>query len=97
MTKGMEAIMAKMDEIRDITLIGVKEVLTMDECSLVTGYSKSALYQFTYANEIPHFKRGKRVFFSKKQVEKWLQENYVPTNKEINDRATTYTVLNERR
>lgn len=84
-------IMAKLEDIRRATLIGSKDTLTLEECAMVTGYSIQSLYSFTSKRLIPHFKRGNYLFFSKQEIEKWLQSNRVPTVEETSSVGTTYT------
>lgn len=87
-----KAIMEELRDIKRATLIGVKDTLTIDECALLTGYSVQTLYTFTSKREIPHFKRGNYLYFSKKEVEEWLKSNPVPTVQQINQTADTYIV-----
>lgn len=94
MSKFSEAVMAKLEDIRRATLIGSKDTLTLEECAMVTGYSIQSLYSFTSKRLIPHFKRGNYLYFSKQEIEKWLQSNRVPTQEELEQQAVTYTALN---
>lgn len=86
-----EAVMSKLDEIRRATLIGSKDTLNLEECAMLTGYSIQSLYTFTSKRIIPHFKRGNYLFFSKQEIEKWLQSNPIPTVDETSYLGTTYT------
>lgn len=91
-----KAIMDKLEDIRRATLIGVKDTLTVDECAMLTGYSKQSLYALTSKRQIPHYKRGNSLYFSKQEVEQWMRCNAVPTLSDTNAEATTYTALNKR-
>lgn len=91
MSDFSEAVMAKLEDIRRATLIGSKDTLTLEECAMVTGYSIQSLYTFTSKRLIPHFKRGNYLFFSKQEIEKWLQSNPIPTVEETSSAGTTYT------
>jgi len=88
-------VMAKLDDIRRATLIGVKDTLTVEECAMLTGYSVQSLYTFTSRRQIPHFKRGNYLYFSKKAVEQWLQSNPVPTTAETSSEASTYVATHK--
>ena len=90
-----KAIMERLDEIKRATLIGVKDSLTIEECAMYTGYSVQSLYTFTSKRMIPHFKRGNCLFFSKRQVEEWLQSNPVPTTQEIGSQASTFVATHK--
>lgn len=91
MSSFNEAVMAKLEDIRRAALIGSKDTLTLEECAMMTGYSTQSLYAFTSKRLIPHFKRGNYLFFSKQEIEKWLQSNRVPTVEETSSIGTTYT------
>lgn len=90
MNEFNKAVMQKLDDIKRATLIGVKDTLTVEECAMLTGYSIQSLYAFTSKRQIPHFKRGNYLYFSKKEVERWLQSNPVPTTAETGSLASTY-------
>lgn len=81
---------AKLDRIEALTLIGVKNVLDIDEAALFTGYSKGHLYRLTSTKQIPHFKKDRKVVFVKSELEAWLTENPVKTGAQIDREATTY-------
>lgn len=91
MSNFNEAVMAKLEDIRRAALIGSKDTLTLEECAMMTGYSTQSLYAFTSKRLIPHFKRGNYLFFSKQEIEQWLQSNRVPTVEETSSIGTTYT------
>lgn len=83
-------VMAKLEDIRRATLIGVKETLTLAECAMLTGYSIPTLYAFTSKRKIPHYKRGNYLYFSKREVEQWLLNSRVPTMEEMDKEASAY-------
>ncbi|MFD2246368.1 helix-turn-helix domain-containing protein [Pontibacter ruber] len=77
-------------------LLSQKTVLNFDEAASYTGLSKSYLYKLTSAAQIPHFKpQGKHIYFSKAEVDQWLQRNPTrPVNEaEIEEQAATYITL----
>ena len=89
----MDEVMAKLEDIRKATLLGVKEILNIEECSMLTGFTVRAIYGMTHYKRIPYSKRGGRLFFSKKKIEQWLSEVETPTDEEISRYAETYTTL----
>lgn len=89
MTEFAEAVMAKLEDIRRAAIIGSKETLNLEECSMLTGLSAQTLYLFTSRREIPHYKRGRTLYFSKKEIEKWMTEYPVKTNDQIRKEAET--------
>lgn len=95
-TNEIQELNTKLDRIERITLIGSKNVLTMDDASLVTGLSKGYLYRLTSTQRIPHYKlNGRNLYFKKSEIEDWLLQNRVSTQSEIESAATTYTVKNK--
>lgn len=73
-----------------MTLLGSKNVLTLDEVAIITGLKKGYIYRLTSEQKIPHYKPGGRVYFKKEEVEEWLLQNRVATMSEIDSKATTY-------
>lgn len=82
----------KIDRLEAITLIGAKNVLDIDEAALFTGYSKGHLYRMTSGRQIPHFKKDRKLFFRKDELEAWLTagDNRVRTVAELGTDAATY-------
>lgn len=79
------------------TIFCTKEVLTSDEAASYMGISKSYLYKLTMTQQVPHYKpMGKCVYFNRKELETWLQQNRCATATEINDKANRYC-MNGRR
>lgn len=82
-----------LEEIRAYSLLGAKNVLTLDEVSILTGLSKSHLYKLTSSKEIPHYRpNGKFLYFSKDEIEKWMLRGRVASNQEIGQQAVNYVV-----
>ena len=67
-----------------------KTVLDLDEAVLYTGYSRGYLYKLTSTRQIPHFKKARKLFFNRSELDDWLQEQRIKTDEEIDSEATTY-------
>lgn len=80
----------KLDRIAEFALIGSKSVLSMDEAALFTGMSKGYLYRLTSQRRIPHFKKSRKLYFKKSELEEWMLDSKVLTDEEIRDWASTY-------
>lgn len=94
--KEYTALREQIDELRRLLLAGTKEVLTIDECAILTGYSKNHLYKLTSQRAIPFYKPlGGSIRFKKSEVEDWLLQNRQATESEINSLETTYCVTNK--
>lgn len=58
-----------------------KDVLTVDECVIFTGMSKSYLYRLTQQQLIPFYKpHGKKIYFSRDEITQWLLSNHSSFN-----------------
>jgi len=89
-----DVILSKLDELRNITMLGVKEALTLEDCSLFTGLSKSTIYKLCGAKKIPFWKSqgGKLTFFSKDELTAWMLNRRVKTVDEVESEAANYLV-----
>ena len=76
MEERLSNIEKALDLIKSIVMRD-KKTLTVVECSRYTGYSISYLYKLTSSKSIPHFKRGKKIYFDKDEIDAWLKQNKV--------------------
>jgi excisionase family DNA binding protein len=75
-----------------------KDVLTFAEACQYLDISSSHLYKLTSTRQIPHFcPQGKRLYFNRHELDKWLQRNRQTTSDEIDQQATEYIINNKRR
>jgi len=89
----MDNILKQLQELKDLTLLGVKTVLNVEEAAQFTGLSKSHLYKLCHRKAIPYYKNGgKMSFFCKKELTDWLLKHRVKTNDEIEAEAVSYVV-----
>lgn len=51
--------------------------ISLNEATQITGLQKSALYKMTMAGTIPHEKYGKRLVFSRKTLQEWVQSRTI--------------------
>jgi len=89
-----EKVLNELQEIKQLTLIGVKKALTMSDCALITGLSKSHLYKLVCRKAIPYYKSdgGKLTYFDKSEVEAWQLQHRIKTTDELETEATGYLV-----
>lgn len=85
----------KLDRIESLTLIGVKNILDLDEAVLFTGFSKGHLYRLTSEKRIPHFKKSRKLYFKKTELENWMLEQKILTEDEIQSKASTYVATHK--
>lgn len=65
-------------------------------CALV-GCSKQHAYRLTSTNKVPFFKRSKKIWFDREEVEKWLLSNRHATTGEVAQQATEFLQSDARR
>jgi excisionase family DNA binding protein len=58
-------------------------ILSIDEAGNFLRLAKQTLYGFTSKNEIPFFKKGKKLYFRKAELEQWLLDGKQKTLQEI--------------
>ena len=89
-------IMDAIEDIKKYSLLAAKEVLLIDDVSLMTGISKSTLYKMTCNRSIPHYKKNsKQMFFDKREIENWMRQNRVTTNEESEQKALAYILMKQ--
>ena len=72
-------------------------VFTMDETAKYLKISKPTLYGLTAKRIIPHYKRGKRLYFRKADMDEWIYKGKVKTDAEIKDEVSNYFVRRTKR
>lgn len=74
----------KLEEIKAVNLLTIKEALTMDDAVTLTGLSKSYLYKLCQNSKIPHYKShgGKFTYFRKSELNDWMLHTQVRTTDE---------------
>ena len=53
----------------------IPEVMNIEQASAFLSIAKATIYQYTASSSIPHYKRGKRIYFKKDELVQWLTEN----------------------
>jgi excisionase family DNA binding protein len=93
-----EKFLNELQKLKNLTLLGVKQSLTMNDTALLTGLSKSHLYKLVMNKQIPYYKSsgGKITYFDKDEVTKWMLQNRVATSSEIEAKALNYCVTGKK-
>lgn len=86
----LEQLNDKIDNLSRLTLISSKTVLDLEETLMFTGLSKGHLYRLTSKRQIPFFKKNRKLYFKKSEIEEWMLDQRIPTEDEIQSQATTY-------
>lgn len=87
----------RFDRLEATTLIGVKNILTVEEAAIYIGYTEKGVYTLTSQKRVPHYKKNGKLYFDKQELDRWMTENRVKTEDEINSAATMHTVIHKRR
>lgn len=88
----MDEIMEKLCSIERNSLLAAKNVLNIDDVSLLTGLSCSSIYKMTCTRNIPFYKNGKFLYFDKKEIENWMKSQRFPTNEEAEQKAINHII-----
>ena len=86
-------ILKKLTAIENLLKGQTEKPLTFNEAAQYLDISKSYLYKLTCKNQVPHFKpTGKRIYFSKSELDTWLLRNPVKSTTDIEQEADDYIV-----
>lgn len=66
------------------------ELLTIQQAAEILKLSVPTIYGLVSRTEIPHAKKGKRLYFSKQELLDWVQSGRKKTNAEIAADASAY-------
>lgn len=82
----------RLDEIKSLTIIQTKDILTAEEAAMYMGLSRSYLYKLCQKLQIVHFhsKSGKTIYFRKKDLNEWMLHSKSITQKEIESEAKRF-------
>lgn len=58
--------------------------------------TKPTWYSKISRNDVPHYKRGKKVYFLKSEIDEWLKEGKCKSNTEIEQEAEAYLLDNKK-
>jgi excisionase family DNA binding protein len=72
-------------------------MLSIKEASQLLNVAVPTIYHYTSQRQIPFFKRGKRLYFSKDALMEWVKEGKVKTVTEIELEANTYLTIGKNR
>lgn len=68
-------IMSVLEELKAYTLLAAKEMLTVEDLSLFTGFKPSYIRKLTQEGKLPFYKPfGKQLFYKKSEIDAILQD-----------------------
>lgn len=65
-----DEVITMLREIRELTLLGSKNVLTIKDVGLLLDRSPKTIYNML--DELPHYRNGKGIYFKKSDIEQWM-------------------------
>lgn len=71
------------------------KIMPFPEGCKYVGISHSHGYKLTSQKLIPHFKRGKKIYFDRALLDQWLLSNRVPTIEEMTKETDEYLRKNK--
>jgi excisionase family DNA binding protein len=86
----LDDIAKRLDRLEGMMSLFTKNVLDINEVAAMTGYTVKYLRLLVSKREIPHYRRGNRLYFSNDEIEEWLLSNRIATNDEMNIKAMGY-------
>ncbi len=72
------------------------EIMSLKQLCNYCDFTKSFVYKQTSTREIPHYKKGKRLFFKRTEIDEWLLKNKVKTMDDLQREATLYSIRRRR-
>jgi len=83
---NLSKIEKQLNRIENILTEQMDKPLSFQEACIYLNVSKSYLYKCTCRNLIPYYKPGgKKIFFSKKDLEKWIFRNRIRSEAELDE------------
>lgn len=91
MEKELQELKICLKRIENYTLLAAKNVLTLEDVTLLTGLSKSYIYKLTCTKQIPYYRpNGKQIYFDRAEIQAWMKQNRVTTESEVEQKAVNY-------
>jgi len=84
----LDDIAKRLDRLERATALA-KNVLTVNEVAMLTGYTVKYLRQLIARHELTYYRRGNRLYFNRNEVENWMMEQRIPSNEEIRIKANS--------
>ena len=92
----LAAILSELEQL-PFKITPQKSVMDIEEFCSYSGTSRRYAYRLTSENRVPHYKpNGKKIFFKRDEVDKWLTRGRVSTAEEIEEQATSHIIKNKR-
>ena len=78
----------------------LKEILSIRELEIYADMPKNTIYSLTSQKLIPHYKRGRRVYFRRSEIDEWLNQSKIEVRHnnaaDIEEKVQDYILDNEK-
>lgn len=61
-----------------------KEIMNVKEVAVFLDLAESTIYRHTHMNTLPHYKKGKKLYFKRSEIEAWQDRGKQLTQDEFN-------------
>ena len=90
-------LLRKLEDMAEIMSLYHDQPLTIERASEYLGIKKNTLYQWMHKSKIPYYKpAGKRVFFSRLELNKWAFIHKIFTEEELETKVNNYVLWGKR-
>jgi excisionase family DNA binding protein len=69
-----------------------EQMVTVNEAATITGLAVNTIYDKTHRREIPHYKKGKHLYFRPSELLAWIANGRVMTQGEIDAKAISHVM-----
>ena len=93
----LNRILEKIHEVSLADNRSFRPFIDLEEATSYLNLSKHSIYSLTSRNEIPYYKRGRKIYFSIDELNNWVlqKENKIRSRDEIESLAATKVVLDK--
>ena len=88
-------ILEQLSRIERVALLGAKQILTVHDLNQLYGFAPSYVYKLTCGRLIPHYRRGKTLYFKRLEVEQWLTTYRTASKEELQREAINHQIRKE--
>ncbi len=69
-----------------------EQMVSVAEAAKITGLAVNTIYDKSHRREIPHYKKGKRLYFRPSELLAWIANGRVMTQQEIEAKAISHVM-----
>ena len=84
-------------QVDNVPVVYANELMNVQQVADYLTLSVQTIYGLVHKMEIPNFKRGKRLYFKRTEIDDWICQSRRKTRVEIEQEATNYLLKNRKR